>query len=231
MGIARQLYQLQELDQEIEAEEQALNSRVSQMGESQAVVAARAGLAAEQQKLGGLKHQQQSAEVDIEHLTTKIKATDDKLYGGKVRNPKELTDLQHEAAALKAKSDNLESKVLETMEQVELTEGRAATTSNDLKRLESEWQSRQQKLSAEIDQLRSKLTGMKKRRQAAAEGVDPVALRLYEKLRKEKRLALAKIEQGICRGCRISLSSNEIQQARSGNMVQCSSCGRILFLP
>ncbi|MEE8619379.1 MAG: C4-type zinc ribbon domain-containing protein [Dehalococcoidales bacterium] len=34
----------------------------------------------------------------------------------------------------------------------------------------------------------------------------------------------------MCRGCRISLSAAELQQARSGSLVQCSNCGRILFL-
>ena len=41
----------------------------------------------------------------------------------------------------------------------------------------------------------------------------------------------ARVEQGICRGCRISLPTTDLQQARSGKLVQCSSCGRILFLP
>jgi len=38
------------------------------------------------------------------------------------------------------------------------------------------------------------------------------------------------VEQGICRACRISLSANILQKARSGQPVQCGSCGRILFI-
>ncbi|MDI6814491.1 MAG: hypothetical protein QMC90_00160 [Dehalococcoidales bacterium] len=42
---------------------------------------------------------------------------------------------------------------------------------------------------------------------------------------KQRGTAVAKVEQGLCRGCRISLSTAKLQQARSGSLVQCSSCG------
>ena len=50
------------------------------------------------------------------------------------------------------------------------------------------------------------------------------------KLKKQKGTAVAKVEQGVCCGCRISLPSTELQRARSDSLVRCSSCGRILFL-
>ncbi len=102
MSVARELYQLQELDQQIYAEEQALKQKTGQLGESEALVTARDKLASEQQRLDELKHQQHSAESEIDDLTAKITTIDEKLYGGSIRNPKELTDLQHEGNALKA---------------------------------------------------------------------------------------------------------------------------------
>ncbi len=44
MGVAKQLYQLQERDLEIDAAEQALKQRASQLGESEALTGARARL-------------------------------------------------------------------------------------------------------------------------------------------------------------------------------------------
>ncbi|MFC2072406.1 C4-type zinc ribbon domain-containing protein, partial [Chloroflexota bacterium] len=49
-------------------------------------------------------------------------------------------------------------------------------------------------------------------------------------LKKQKGTAIANVEQGICRGCRILLPITELQRARSSSLVRCSSCGRILFL-
>ncbi len=231
MGVARQLYDLQEIDQEIDSTERALNEALGQLGESQAVVAARAGIASDQRKLDDIKRQQRSAETDAEDLTAKIKAGDEKLYSGKVRNPKELTDLQRDVAGLKARRSDLESKALEMMEQAEAAQARLTKARADLETLEKAAGASQRALKAEVEHLKKLLADLKLRRGPIVQSIDPRIMQLYEKLRKEKRVALARVEQGICRGCRISLSSNEIQQARSGNVVQCSSCGRILFLP
>ncbi len=231
MSVAKQLYQLQELDLQIFAGEQAIKQRTGQLGESEALVTARAKLTSAQQRLDELKHQQHSAEWEIDDLTGKIAVIDEKLYGGRIRNPKELTDLQHEGNILKAKRSQMENKVLEIMEQVEATEADVTTGSRQFKQVEKEWQSQQQQLAADIEKLKTGLAELKQERQQLLEGADPQIIGLYEKLKKQKGQALARIEQGICRGCRISLSVNEIQQARGGNLVHCSSCGRILYLP
>ena len=231
MSVAKQLFQLQELDLEIESKEQTLRQKDSQLGEDRVVTIARAKLAEEQQQLGELVHQQRSAEWEIDDLDSKITAVEKQLYGGKIINPKELASLQHEVNTLKAKQDQLENKALEIMDRVELAEARVADASSEVKKVESEWQHQQQQLSAEIDQLKSELPELQRKRQLLSGEIDPQAVEFYERLREQRGEVVAKVEQGICRGCRISLSSSELQRARSGNMVQCSSCGRILFLP
>ena len=231
MSVAKQLYQLQELDLEIESSEQALRQKESQLGENQVLVKALNRLASEQKRLDELNHQQHSAEWEIDDLVSKITTTEKQLYSGKITNPKELANFQHEANILKANRDQLENKALEIMNQVEQAEASVSRLNSEFKKLESEWHSQQQQLATEIEHLKSKLSDLGQKRQLLTSELDPQAVGLYEKLRKQKGLAAAKVEQGICRGCRISLSSSELQQARSGNLIQCSSCGRILFLP
>ena len=231
MSIAKQLYQLQEVDLEIEANEQALHRLVSQLGENRAVVEAQTKLTSEQRRLDELKHQQRSAEWEIDSLVSKITAAEEQLYSGRIKNPKELTNLQHEVDILKAKRDQLENKALEIMDQVELAEANVAATGNEFNKLEAEGHRQQQQLSTDIEALKSKLSDLSQKRQLMSAEIDPQAVVVYDKLRQQKGQAVAKVEQGICRGCRISLPFNELQQARSGNLVQCSSCGRILFLP
>ena len=108
---------------------------------------------------------------------------------------------------------------------------RAGKATGEFEELEAEWQKQQQQLSAEIDQLKSKLSDLNHKRQQVSAEIEPRAVESYENIRKQKRQAVAKVEQGICRGCRISLPSSELQRVRSGNLVQCGSCRRILFLP
>ena len=84
---------------------------------------------------------------------------------------------------------------------------------------------------SEMERLKTTLADLKAKRQRLAGEIDSEAFEFYQSLRKGKGIAVARVEQGICRGCRISLPTTDLQQARSGNLVPCSSCGRILFLP
>jgi hypothetical protein len=230
MSVARQLYQLQEVDQELESTEQAITQIASQLGESQVVVRVQTKLTLEQQRLEELRRQQHSTEWEIENLSAKLTAAEEELYSGKIRNPKELTNLQHEVDSLKTRRNQLEDEALEIMEQVELALESVATISGELQTLEAEWHSQQQQLSTEMEQLKTTVSELKHKRQLLSAQADPQTVEFYHDLKKRKGAAVAKVEQGVCCGCRITLPITELQRARSGNLVQCSSCGRILFL-
>lgn len=231
MTTGRQLYQFQELDLAIDAEEKALKDRTAQLGESQALIDARDKLTAAQQRLDELKRKQRPTEWDVDDLASKIRAADEQLYSGRIRNPKELASLKQEVDAFKARRDKLETGLLELMDRVEATQKDIAAAAAEFKKVGAEWQSHQQKLAAEIETIKVKLADLRQKRQALAGEIDAKSLELYRHLKKGKGQAVVRVEQGICRGCRISLPSSDLQQARSGNLVHCSSCGRILFLP
>jgi len=230
MSIAKQLYQLQEFDLEIESNARALKQVASQMGESQEVLRTQNQLQSEQQRLEELGHKQRSAEWEIDDIVTKLTAAEETLFSGRIKNPKELTNLQQEVDVLKGRRSQLEDKALEIMDQVEQSETRVAKISGELEILTAEWQRQQKQLADESEKLRAILSDLSHKRQLLAGELDPQAVEFYQELRGKKGTAVARVEQGICRGCRISLPTTELQQARSGDLVQCSSCGRILFL-
>ena len=231
MSVARQLYQLQEIDLEIADEERKLGQVIGRLGKNEVVVVAQEKLNAGKQKLEELQHQQRSLEWEIDDLASKIKAGDDKLYSGRIKNPKELSNLQHEVELLKAKRDQLETKDLDIMELVESVAAGVAALNQELEKITAEWQHEQKQLRKEKAALEDSLNDLKQQRQALAAETDSQALALYDRLRQNKGWAVARVEQGVCHGCRISLPSSELQQVRSGALVQCGSCSRILYLP
>ena len=230
MSVVKQLYQLQEIDLEIESDEQTLTQMTAQLGESQTVIRTQAELAAGQQHLEELGRQQHSLEGDIEDTAGKLSVDEEVLYSGRVRNSKELANLQHEVDGLKARRAQLEDKVLEIMEQVEPADAGVATTSEELKKIETEWQRQQQQLSADKERVTAIISDLKDKRQALSDKIDPQTVALYQQLRKQKVTAVVRVEQGICGGCRISLSTANLQQVRGGKLVQCANCGRIMYL-
>lgn len=230
MNVSKQLYQLQEADLELESNEQALEQISGQLGESQAVVATRDKLAMEKEHLDELQKQQHSIEWEVDGLTVKLSDAQKELYSGRITNPKELTNLQHEAEGLKAQRSQLEDKLLEIMEQVEMTSASIVSISGELKTLEDDWNHRQQQLSRDMEQLKARLSDLKNKRQLLSAEIDPQAIEVYSTLKRQRGTAVVKVEQGICRGCQLSLPASDMQQVRGGGLVQCSSCGRILFL-
>jgi len=230
MSTVKQLYQLQEVDLEVESSEQSLSRIASQLGESEAVVETRKKLTLEQQRLEESSRRQHAIEWEIDGLTNKLTTTEEELYSGRIRNPKELANLQHEIDGLKARRNQLEDEALEIMDQVDLATRSVATLNSQLKALETEWQDQQQKLSAQLEQLKTVISNLKHQRQLLAAEIDSQAVEVYHELKERKGIGVARVEQGICSGCRISLPITELQQTRSGGLVRCSSCGRILFL-
>lgn len=231
MSVTKQLYELQEVDLELESTEQALSQIASQLGENQALLKARAELESDNKNLEELRHQQRSAEWEVDDLVTKLTSDEEKLYSGRIKNPKELESLQHEVDLMKARRSKLEDRTLEIMSQVELTEASVANKSSELEKLEAEWCDEQRRLSAEMERLKIVESDLKQKWQLLSATIEPGVVEFYCELKKKKGMAVSKVEQGICRICRISLSTTELQKARGSSLVQCSSCGRILFLP
>lgn len=227
--IARQLYQLQELDLELDERKRALSQLLGQLGESGAIIRLRAELASEQKRLDEIRQQIKSLEWEIDDFSEKIKSAEEKLYGGKVRNPKELEALQQESGVFKARCSRLEDTALDLMGQADTISASLKTRSGELKRLETEWDARQQELSGEIERTREAIAELERKRQELSASISPDALPCYQSLMEQKGTAVARVEQGRCSGCRILLATTELQRARN-RLVQCSSCGRILFV-
>jgi predicted nucleic acid-binding Zn-ribbon protein len=230
MAITRQLYQLQELDTEIENEEQSLKRKESLIGKRDVLEAAQARLDAAQKQLDELKRRHKDAEMEVDDVLGNIADIEKKLYGGTVTNPKELSSLQHEVTTMKARNDELENKALEIIDQAEEAEQVVAADRSEYQKLENDWQQQQRQLTDEISQLKNSLSKLRDERQQLAGQIDSQTLNLYEKIRQQKKQAVAKVEQGICHACHISQSASVIQRARSGHPVQCGTCGRILFI-
>ncbi|MFQ5827523.1 MAG: zinc ribbon domain-containing protein [Dehalococcoidia bacterium] len=231
MADAKKLYDLQDIDLEARSQREELALVESRLGESQAVREARQALEAEGQQLHDIQVAQHAAEWEASDLEGKIAPLEKKLYGGGVKNPKELVGMEHELQIFKAHHREKEDRVLELMIQSETVQESIKARTAQLERTEAEWREEQKALSQRQAELGAALAALEGKRRALAETIEPSDLKLYEGLMKERGgRAVARAEQGMCQGCRISLSMNELRRVRGPNLVQCSSCGRILCL-
>ena len=230
MSNVGELYQLQETEIEIESLTKTLKTCLKKLGENEKLVEARSKLISIHNRLEELKKQQQEIGWAINDISAKLKKSNDDLYSGRINNPKELVNLQQDVKTMEDKCKQLEDEELEVMAQIDTVTSEQSEQSICYKAIESEWRSEHVALIDEAKQLKTSISQLKEKRKAMAAAIDPKMLEYYNQLKANKGLAVAVIVQGMCHGCRISLSSAELQRVRAGQVVECSSCRRILYL-
>lgn len=232
MSKAKELYELQEIDIGIERKTETLTQSRSQLGKDDELVSVRTALDAVRKHLADLEHRQRTAEWAVDDLVTKIALEEKKLYEGSVRNPRELMNLQHEIELLKERRREQEEQLLAIMMEVDTNQQDVALKRSELEVMERDWRAKQERLSREQTDLEADLAMLEQKRELLRGQTDSASLEVYEELREAKQgLAVAKVVQGRCQGCRISLPMSDQQRARTGHeLVTCSNCGRILYM-
>ena len=232
MTTIRQLYELQELDLSIVECNGTISLVDSQIGNRHELDAIHRELDTQSDFLNQLRVKQRSQELDVESAREKLGEIEGKLYGGTVTNLRELSGFEKEATFLRSRLEELDDNLLNAMEKLEEAQMRVASLEDETNRAEEHWQTNQKDLAERRRQAEETLAGLETTRQGLVAQVGPQELKLYESLRLAKGgVAIAKVERGLCRGCRMTLPTNQIQRARGGReTVLCNSCGRILYI-
>ena len=170
-------------------------------------------------------------EAEGSSLREKIEGIETRLYGGAITNLRELTALEEEhnitkrglAAAEEAVAPALLASDDAALRHEELQESLAASE-KQWKTEASEYRKKAHSVSEECNLLESE-------RNSYASDIDVNDLSVYRSLLPRKAgVAVARVERGICLGCRIKLPMREIARLKnSESLVLCSSCGRILL--
>jgi predicted nucleic acid-binding Zn-ribbon protein len=229
--IAASLYQLQQLDLELErliAEQQALVNSIQ--GESTLKKLLAENNIAQQQLQTGLQAQKE-AEWALEELDSRLRRQEQRLYSGGVTNPKELYALQQEVQHLRAQQSRQEEMALEVILGTESLQKEANDTAEALRLAEDKWAEANAAGVIRRDELELKRQELQKKREQFATGIDAEFLKRYDALKRTKQgRAISKVEQNSCQWCRVILTPSEMQRVRtSADLQLCSNCGRVLY--
>jgi len=233
MSVAALLFELQDIDLELDGLRARQRAIQETMGET-AELQARCAATAEAEKL---HHQARATladrESELRRIEEHIAAEEKKLYGGTVHGTKELMGLQQEVESLKRRKSKLEDAVLELMEQVEQRQAALRTRQQEQAQADTAWQAEQAHLTEELAALEARLAAASQRRATMTAQVSASILATYEELRREKGgRAIARLERASCMGCGFILASGEAQHARmraAVGLAFCANCGRILY--
>jgi len=230
MSVASKLYQLQTTEQKLRETRQVIKAATSRLERNEALEAAQKELSSLQMERDARRKAQRDLEWDVEQLTAKIKGVNDQLYGGSVRNPKELVNLEQDLRSLKRHLAEKEDLLLEAMTSTESAEERAVVAEEEATGILDAWGRDRPHLEQTKAEAEAALAQLTQERETLRAMIDPSTTGLYDSIHRSSGVAVVKVEQGRCRGCNLTVPSGQWQKARSGELVQCGSCGRILYV-
>ncbi len=228
----RRLFDLQELDLQAASDEQSLADVRTALSDDSEVKSLNALIEGAASGLSESSDARRQVESEVQRLNERLAAAEQRLYGGGVTNARELSASEEERSAILVQRAVEEDKLLEIMvgiEELESTRDSAQTKLTDLetRRIED-----RPKLHAEEERLVGEVDRLREAREAMLPEFPASALAVYETVRSVRNgQAVARVERGMCQGCRITLPESEWRQARSAQgIVQCNSCQRILYV-
>ncbi len=232
MATVKQLYALQEVDLDLDRVYRALEETEDELKIEISIENLETSLMEEQERLQEAELLQRENQIDIESRRERTQALETQLYDGSMVNARDLEALQHEAASVRHLLEQDEAMSLELSIQVEESRSRCGELNDQLSEIRARWEVQQGELNRRVAELRAEQSEYEKQRELLAARFDPATLQRYETLRKSKGgRAVAKVERDLCQGCRMSLPTQLRQRVKSGRQaVNCSSCGRMLFV-
>jgi predicted nucleic acid-binding Zn-ribbon protein len=232
MSRTQHLYELQQVDLEIESASRRLKEIAASLVESNELKQARKMVVEAKARLAKRRARMKDLDLEVSSLSHKIETDEQRLYSGRVTNPKELASLQDEVASLQRWRDKKEDDLLEVMVAAEEGEAALADAQAILTQVSDAWRAEQGDLANEQAQLQARLGELDEQRESLVAAIGPDDMAIYERLRRRKAgRAVALVKDGICQGCRMNPPTSQVQHARSGTeLVFCNNCGRILHV-
>jgi predicted nucleic acid-binding Zn-ribbon protein len=226
------LLDLQRLDQRILAIRAELDAFPKRIKDADTMLnTARAGLAAAKEKHSHAQTERKKFELDVNQWRDRARKYRDQ--SASVKTNEAYKALQHEIAHAESEAAAAEDRQLEQMMAVEETEREIKTAEAALKEAEVSLAAERKQIESQGAAKKRELDADLAEREKIFEQIPEELQILYARIAKRHHgVALAEAVTEQCRGCGMRLlphTFQEIRQPENHEIIQCETCGRILY--
>ncbi len=232
VGQAYFLSQLQQIDSQGDNALQRIQELDTRLADRAAEAAADRDAQAHQESLHDQQSELRELELQLGTVQDKLTTEERRLYDSRGAPRSQLQSLFQEVESLRSRVTELEDAVLVAMEAVEKAEAAAAAAAQHAAAAQATGAQKRAALGREKVEVEAQLRQLQRDRSAITAQLASSSTALYDRLRQQAGgIAVAQVAQGRCQGCRLTLPSYTVQQARQADRLQqCPTCRRVLYV-
>lgn len=225
------LRDLQTIDTDSIVKRQELTTILGELKGSDQLQSARVISSNSAETLIKAESKQRDAEVEMSALKEKRAQSHTSLYSGEIKNPRELNDLQMEIESLDRRISLREETMIDILVGVETAQKAKNDSDGLLVELEEAWGQRLAQLEKRKVTLAMTIRELQQKRKDQVAKIPAATYKQYEKiLVNNKGLAVVPLVHGnTCGGCSTTIPQSILTSIRSGNIINCPHCGRIIY--
>ncbi|MAG57413.1 MAG: hypothetical protein CMJ83_14065 [Planctomycetes bacterium] len=190
-----------------------------------------------ERELSEVRDQVKDLQKIVDRKSVELQAAEDavvKLSGqlNTLKTNEEYAAMQKQIAGKNTTITGIEDTVLESMEVVERAKTELPPREVKLAEQRTKLSEEETRVTSEVKDLEGELGKLESEWDQKATGVEAGLLERYRRLRADHgATALVPVSpEGICKGCYTKVTSNVLNTAVAGRLVECTSCYRMLFL-
>lgn len=199
--------------------------------EKEEIIANHSKLKKDEEKLKVKKSSLKRQEDLYAKLAEKRKEVEEYLYSGQVSNPKELEGIEGQLQQLEQELNNCEEGFLNQTESIEQELEELQKRKQDIKKEKQQYKEKVANFLNKKQQAKNKLVEINKKIQILEGTIEPNLLALYHERKQALGFkVLSAINEKTCSTCHMLIPALILKEVRlGGGLVNCESCGRILY--